>query len=340
VKVLYLDHPEADFLSSIVYMGLCQELGPENVVDYPFKRSFHGEVHRYPSPYAIDLSGEGLPWQRLAKEGPGSVGTTAPFDWMIPQPGREWGRGEVLARLEEFDLVVLAAPRIYNAAALRDIIAAVGRERLPPLVLVDGEDYSALRTDLVDEFKPSVYFKRELLPGHSTDKCRLEPFPFASPVPLSAPVKKDIDVLFLGGMTWASRAEACIELKREFGSRFVGGVVAHIPHREYIATIARAKVAVSVRGFGFDTLRFWEIPSCAGTMLVADRLPILKPHPFEDGRHACYFDDMGALVEIVRHALADETWRTIIAQAGNVHLRTFHTSRARAVSLLQTSLGG
>jgi hypothetical protein len=340
MKVLYLDHPEADYLSAPLYMGLCQELGPENVIDHPYKRSYHGEIHTYPSPYAIDLSGEGLPWQRPAKEGPDAMGTTAPFDWMIAQPGREWSHDEVIDRLGEFSLIVFAAPRLYNTAALRDIVRAVGREKLPPLVLVDGEDYWQIRTDLVQEFRPSVYFKRELMPG-SGSGCRLEPFPLISPVMVPPePVDKDIDILFLGGRTWGARDEACAALKQAFGDRFVGGVEGFRPgHAEYLKTLARARVAISVRGFGFDTLRVWEIPAMPGTLLVGDRLPIIRPFPLVDREHALYFGDTKELVEAVRCALEDEPWRQRIAQAGNEHFQKYHTARARAKQLLDISLG-
>jgi hypothetical protein len=319
-KVLYLEHPEADFLAAIVYMGLCQELGPENVVDYPYKRSYHGEVHRYRTPYEF--------------EPPDKMGETGPFDWMEAQPAREWTREEVVSRMAEFSLIILASPRRYNTAALEDLIGAVGRDRMPPIVLVDGEDYTDIRTDLVDRFRPNVYFKRELLPN-SYSGCRLEPFALASP--LLNPVKeveKDIDVLFLGGNTWAARGEACAALANAFGKRFVGGVSGHIPHSEYMTMLARAKIAVSVRGFGYDTLRVWEIPSCPGTLLVADRLPILRPAPLIDRKHALYFTSPEELVEVVRSALEDEPWRARIARAGNDHWREHHTARARARLLL------
>ena len=319
-KVLYLDHPEADFLAAIVYMGLCLELGPENVVDYPYKLSYHGEIHRYPTPYDF--------------EPPDKIGVTGPFDWMVAQPGREWSRDEIIARMGEFSLVILASPRKYNIAALGDLIGAVGRERMPPIVLMDGEDYTDIRTELVERFRPSVYFKRELLPN-SYSGCRLEPFALASPLlaPVE-PMEKDIDVLFLGGNTWAARGVACDALAKAFGDRFVGGVKGHIPHSEYMKTLARSKIAVSVRGFGHDTLRVWEIPSCPGTLLVADRLPILRPFPLLDREHALYFTTPEELVEAVRCALEDEPWRARLAKAGNEHWQKHHTARARARLLL------
>ena len=334
MKILYLDHPEADFLSAIVYAGLCEELGADSVVDYPFKPSYHGQVHRYPSPYTISMSpGLGLPWLRSALPDD-SMGVTAPFSWATAYPGQEWSRDEVIARLGEFDLAILASPRAYNAAALDDLVAAVGRDKLPPLALMDGEDYSTMRVDVVDKYRPKVYFKRELLPGASAP-CRVVPLPFGSPILSRDPVAKDIDILFLGGNTWPGRAQACEVLQREFGDRFVGGVKEHIPHAEYLDVIARAKISVSVRGFGNDTLKFWEIPSMPGTLLVADKLPTIKPFPFEHGVNILYFDGVGELVEAVRCALEDEPWRARVAAAGNAWLREHHTARARAQQVLE-----
>lgn len=338
-KVLWVDHPEGDYLASFVFMGLCEELGDDNVVDYPSKLSFHGLMHRYPSPYAVPVGdGGGMPWERAARAAPDAIGTTGPYEWMRPSSGRVWSRDEVISRIGEFSLVVLAAPRTYNVPALEDIIVAVGRDRMPPIVIMDGEDYSAIRVDLVQKFQPKVYFKRELMPGSGCG-CRLEPFSFATPVRLPVePVEKDIDVLFLGGASWGSRDEACNALRAAFGERFVGGVRGHVAHVEYLRMLARAKIAISVRGYGYDTVKFFEIPSMPGTLLVSDTAPIVRPAPFVHGETALFFSSPSELVEVVRHALDDEPWRQKISEAGNRHLATHHTPRARAKELLRISM--
>lgn len=323
MTILYLEHPEADFLSAMVYLGLCEILGADEVVVYPFKRSYHGETHYYPDQYS---------------DVPRPGGVTAPFDWFTAPPGgREWSRDEVIANISNFHLIVLASPRKVNVAALTDLIQAVGRDKLPHLVILDGEDYSRIRTDLIARFRPRTYFKRELLPGAGGD-CRILPCPFASQLAERSAVDKTIDVFFIGGNTWPARVQACDALQRAFGDRFVGGMQRHVPYAEYIDTIASAKVAISVRGWGNDTTRFWEIPSTPETLLVADKLPMIKPHPFEHGVHALYFDNNDHLVELVRQALADEPWRRRIAAAGNAHLRAYHTVRARAQYVLDESL--
>jgi len=340
VKVLYLDHPEADFLSAVLYMGLCEELGAEAVVDYPSKDSYKGKVHYYPSPYthavwpASDLQ---VPsWQKLAKEAPDGVGCTAPFEWMVPQSSRSWTRDEVIAGLKSggFDLAILASPRKYNTQALADLIVAVGRSAMPPIVMVDGEDYSQIRHDITEPLGIKVYFKRELLPGAGRGTLRVEPLPFASPVPARAPVDKNIDVLFLGGGSWPGRQAAVDALHQTFGDRFVRG--AGYSYSEYLNAIASARVAVSVRGHGYDTLRYWEIPSF-DTLLVADRQPVIRPFAFQHGVHALFFDTTHELVEAVRCALEDEPWQRRLAQSGNSWLRTHHTARARAKQLLAAS---
>jgi len=305
-------------------MGLCEELGDDAVVDFPYKKSFHNQVDTYPSWYPH------VP--------PGTVGTTAPFDWMRPSSGRPWSKEEVVDRIGEFDLCVLAAPRRYNVPALRDLVATVGHARMPPIVLVDGEDYDRLHTELVSEFGLRVYFKRELLPGAGCG-CRLEPFSFASPVKLPFPPQdKDLGVVFLGGGTSPDRATLCEALRAAFGDRFTGGVGPHVTHRQYLETMARARVAVSVRGWGMDTLKFYEIPSLPGTMLAADRQPLVRAHPFEDGVHAGWFSSPEELVAVARRALEDEPWRSRVAAAGNEHLMRHHTPRARARQLLEISL--
>lgn len=328
MKVLYLDHPEADFLAAVLYLGLQQELGEGSVVEYPYKPSYHGKTHHYPSSHVCD------PFP-----GQDPNGTTSPFAWMPDLPGADWGEEKVVSALQrlEFDLVVVASPRRNNTRAAKRLCDLVGRSRMPTIVLCDGEDYSDMRWDLCDLLAPHVYFKRELLPGVEMKRTvRVEPLPFASPIPAAEPKPKDIDVLFLGGGSWGSRVTVCGVLERELGGGFHGGIGRHLSYPDYLDAINRSRIAVSVRGFGHDTLRFWEIPSFE-TMMVCDRLPIRKPEPFEDGVHAAYFDGPADLVGVVRQALSDADRRERIAKAGNAHLRRHHTARERARQMLRAA---
>jgi Glycosyl transferases group 1 len=339
VKVLYIDHPEADVLSAIVFMGLCQELGAENVVDWPWKHTFHGQVYEGPIPY----------------DPPGSRGVCAPFQWMTAQGGRPWSDDEVFARICEFDLVVLASPRAYDVADLDRLIARVGRHSLKRLVHVDGEDYTAVRWDLVERFKPSVYFKLSLtehpVDGYAAFKAsasavvRLVPCPLASSLEIQ-PVAKDIDVVFLGGGNWQPRrvenvpavgppAKPALDerLAREFGS-FAGG---YRGYADFITTINRAKIAISVGGSGMEPMRTYEILSCPGTLLARERIQVITPYPFIDGVNHVAFDGTSHddIVRVLRQYLADEPARSRVAAAGNTLLKTHYTPRARARQILE-----
>ena len=342
MKILYLDHVEADYLSAIVYMGLCQELSTDNVVDWPWKATFHGQNYEGPIPY----------------DPPNNHGVTAPFPWMEPQAGRSWSDDEVCARIHEFDLVVLASPRAYNVAALARLIDRVGRAALRNLVLVDGEDYTTVRWDLVDQFRPSVVFKlstvAEPYEVYHEQKARLSPttkvvaFPLASPFVGIQPVEKTLDVAFLGGSNWRTVrqegvpaspvAKAALEsrLAREFSS-FIGGT---LPHAEYMATLNRAKVAICVGGSGIEPMRTYEILACPGTLLVRERISVLSPFPFIDGLNHAAFDGASHddVVRVVRSYLEREPARARLAAAGNDFLRAHFTPRARARQLLKESV--
>ena len=94
MKLLWLEHPEPDYVSALTYLGLCEELGAENVIDWPYKGTLHGETC----------------------EGPHGLCSPC-WSWFPPQPGRRWSDDEVFSRLQEFDLAVLASPRAWNTAA-------------------------------------------------------------------------------------------------------------------------------------------------------------------------------------------------------------------------------
>ena len=152
MKVLFLNHPESDYLEAVLYMGLCEELGADNVVDFPYKPSYHGQTHTYPSTYAGEE---------------GKTGVTSPFMWMPISSRAASSRDWVLSELSasRFDLMIVASPRSVSVSVAVEIFKMLGRDRMPPVVFVDGEDYSDLRWDLIEKLRPCIYLKRELMAG-------------------------------------------------------------------------------------------------------------------------------------------------------------------------------
>jgi hypothetical protein len=341
MKILFIDHVEPDFLAAVVYMGLRQEFGhQESVVDWPWKASYHGQNYEGPIPY----------------DPPNDRGVTSPFPWMPAHDGRAWSDDEVTSRIGEFDLVLLASPRAYNVAALGRLVDRVGRRAIRKLALMDGEDYTAVRWDMVERFRPEMYFKLSMVSkpyevyhdakARMAGSVRLLPLPLASPHAGIAPAPKDIDVVFFGGTNWRPNRQEGVaagppqngvlleRLRGEFPS-FQGG---HLGFEQYMATLSRAKIAVCVGGSGLEPMRTYEILSCPGTLLARERIDVISPYPFVAGVDHVGWTNADELCAVLRQYLADEPARAQIAETGNRFLRDFHTPKARAQYLIREAL--
>ena len=342
MKVLYVDHPEADFLAAQIYMGLCRVLGAENVIDYPYKATYHGDVHRYASPYTTDPGT--TPWSRWEQ---GGDGLTTPFDWMEPQPGRRVTRDEVLGMigLGEIAIVIVASPRAYNVPAAEDLIRASGK-LMPPVVLIDGEDYTTIRYDIAERLGVRTYFKRELVAEseqvevYHAEKARIGALLRVEPLPL-APVRvmewthTTVDVVLLGGGNCPGGKEPYEAVVRAVTDSYILG---HVPFDRFLSAVSSARIAVALRGHSQDSLRSWEMLACEGPLVAVHRHTLIRPHPFLDGVHVADFGSPSELEAVLRKYLADEPRRASIAHRGHVNLLEHHTAEARARYLLEKAI--
>lgn len=323
-KVLYLCHPEQDYGEYYLFSGLCQILGDENVVTYPFKKTYYGEIA---DDYILD---------------DGKVGYTAPADYIVAREKNEWSFGEILNRMDDFSFIVLSSARTYAVHALRDFRSYLGDD-MPALIFTEHEDGDNIRWDIINEFKPKVVFKRELL--RETTKEGIYALPFSSPVnsypQVDDSVKKH-DVFALFGMTWPLRREVIEKiLEWNLPNCYLGvdtkirgdlqeNNKKHVNYADYLTNIAHAKIAINVRGHGRDTVRRWEIPGYKTLMLICDP-GLVVPNDFEDGVHAVYFkEDLSDLREKIDYFLSHDDEREKIAEAGHIHLMKYHTNKARA----------
>jgi hypothetical protein len=328
LRILFLANPVCDYLQDLLYHGLISILGPENVVELP-------RVERYHSAPPSD--------------------TTYPHLWFdVPEPPRTPLREAVDAA----DAIVVGSLR----DGIRDLVDEILDLRSrPPVVFVDGEDDSDV---LAIVGRVDLYFKRELLlPGlanrlrearrrrrderpreHDDDELRapvgpawagdgrLRPLPlgWVGPLPRSAPT--EFDVAFLHAATSPERAAVRAQLERLSAEGIRVRLLEEGERLEwsaYMDVLARSRIGVSVRGLGYDTFRYWEIPA-AGALLLAETPRTLIPGNFVDGREAV-FAQVGRLARRARELLDADT--DAIARAGHARLLEAHTSvhRARAV---------
>lgn len=332
MKVLYLNHPEADYAGYGLYAGLCQVLGADRVIDFPSKRSYHGEIHLYPSPY---------PSRWPPEEGTVQAGGhTEPFEYAVPTDTRAHDETEIRQMLAQgaFDLTVCEGPR----KTVLSWLAAL-RGQLPRIVLLDGEDYADIHADLIDQHAIGLYLKRELFPGRPqrVGACDVKPFPFSTCL-LERPAEgeRDIDVHCAVGDTNPKRAQvrAAVERLGQAGYRVsTADTRREFPAggwwRPYVERLARSKIVVAPRGWGQDTLRRWDAPA-AGALLLQERLEIIDPCPLIDGVHKVdYRPDGTDFEETLRHWLGADEARQKVARAGQDLVFLHHTAAARARQL-------
>jgi hypothetical protein len=147
---------------------------------------------------------------------------------------------------------------------------------------------------------------------------------------LPAEMERDIRVSFVARNTRPLRSE-CARLLAEAG--FLVLLDVDISREQFCWMLNRSQIAISVRGFAWDSLRYREIPY-HGALLLSQRLPIVIPDNFVDGESAVFFDDPIDMMEKVRLLLADEGRMAAIAAAGRRLCREKHTAAARARYLL------
>lgn len=345
MKLLFLCHEETDYVEAQIYLALCEELGPDNIVDFPYKLSYHGQVHRYPSIYARN---PGATATESWKDGDVPMGETSPLPWMRAQQSREWSYAEVVGGLKAntFDAVVLTSPRATNSRILEQIIAEAGREIIQKLVMMDGEDYDAIRWDFVAKFRPSIYFKRELVPAPMDlypaqrqalqGSVRIVPLPL-TPIELRPRQPEDVftlDVAMPGG----GNVPGGVAQYQEAVSRVTNKVYFGYGRPEnYSRMLASARIAVAPKGHSQDSLRSWEMLAVEGPLVVVHRHTLIRPYPFMDGIHVLYFDGPADLESILRTYLTNENenMRATVATQGFAHLVKYHSIGPRARYLLQ-----
>lgn len=243
-KVLLLTDKDPDFGASFLYGGLALTLGPENVCENPIKPSYHQGF--YP---------------------PGEYGA---FGWL--KMGHPVHNLEQRPRLD-YDAVILENTRVLQRdnefiLCFLDKVRQTGK----PIIIHDGEDGPYFMDDqlrLCD-----FYLKRELAIPH--DNKKVIHFPFSCPDQIvKSPkqwredrAKADIDVLFLMGDSHPMRRQMYYAIKEwqkspdcklKWEARLLGSVDPALSYEEYTALIDRSKFAISMRGGGEDTVRFWEI---------------------------------------------------------------------------------
>jgi len=241
----------------------------------------------------------------------------------------------VLAQLRSgaFDLVLFGDAELnLDKKEVRRIGEAAARV---PLCIVDQrddpKDNRAAILERLGRASAFAYFKRELLTCVDFGP-RTFPLPFAYPdARLPADLKPDRP----SGVFWAGHRLSGLRglyldwIERRLELRFDN----KYSQDDYARAIAQSRIGLCFFGFGFDTVRYWELPA-HGCMLLAERLPIQIPHNFRDGESGVFFDDVHDLEHKLSHYLKHTDEAEAVAARGRDHLLRYHTASARARQFL------
>lgn len=359
MKALLLTHPEQDRGEEMLFCGLCEVLGDENVVDAPTKLALRGGIDRYRCYYhGLDSN---APWGFVG--GLGNPTASGSFPYTPTRPVIDRSRDEVfdLIRSDAFDFVIVG-PRFESLRHFRMIEHEL---RTPRIVFHDAEDYADIAPPHVGNLsRVKLYLKREFLSSWAARSWpfQVKPFPFSCAINAPAPVTKSTDVSLVAGHTHPDRHfafEAALSLENVlvdcptmgvFGTSVPESIranpAAHVDAKwsdadcrlynwqEYVDSIARARIGIAPRGHGFDSVRRWETPAF-DTLLFAQRLDMIDPYPLVDGEHCVVYSSRDELVQKLRWWLANPDELRRVALAGQTFVREHHSCAARARQLIQ-----
>ncbi len=323
MKILYVNSPEWDYMQDLLYSGFVKVCGAENVYDFPMHKRYHWIDKKYPKNLGLNRGWHSL--QRLF----------SPFP-------------------KDIDAVVVGSSKHHALKNYMSLLAKIPKS--VPVVLIDGGDQPAIGGDLIYYKSPYVLenvekvrpfdfiFKREFLPEYLKNP-RIIPLPFCmnmDRIPKPLPSQKKYDVSFWAVESDPIRTKALTLLENQFDCRQNGTTRNQKFHlykrkgRFYLEELARCKIVLHFRGGGWDTMRYWEVPA-VGSLMITPNPGIVIPNDFQDGRHVVHCkDDLSDLIDKCDYYLKNDQLRETIAQAGHLHLLTYHQDIHRAQVVIDT----
>ena len=179
--------------------------------------------------------------------------------------------------------------------------------------------------------------------GIKTKKLKkLKPFPITT---LTSPKKftknKQYDLSFIGSLHQLGVRHQYYNNLLKFQNEINNKMLIQtktIPKQQYNDIISNSKAGVSIRGYGFDTFRYWEIP-CLGSLLISQNLPLIIPNNFIDNEHALFFNDFNELkYKFLKYVVNSDEWMEI-ARKGQERFLEYHTPKKRVQYLLNVIEG-
>jgi len=165
--------------------------------------------------------------------------------------------------------------------------------------------------------------------------------PMSAPVPddtarlaLELPVEKQTDIFFAGAIHSSIRAAGFPVLQSLQAKGYSVDICeGGLPKRDYLARCARAWLAWSPEGYGWECMRHYEASLCLSVPVLSPP-GIFRHQPLMAGEHAIYYETEGdGLAKAITGALADKPRLAAMAAAARAHALRHHT-HARTVEYM------
>jgi hypothetical protein len=203
------------------------------------------------------------------------------------------------------------------------------------IIVVDGHDLSVSYPSITRQF--DKIFKREL---YQEQENTIQ-FPFAAlPETLVHGIRKEYDVLFVGSYSGQPfRVDVRDALTHFCNATNIKAVISLDPvsRDEYIDLVRKSRLVVSVRGFGWDCYRYWELPAM-GAVMLTETIPINFKNDFIDGVDCFKFatGDLNDMCNKITEALKlSHGALEKIGMSAWYKTQVYHTAQARAKFLLE-----
>ena len=314
-----------DYLQDLTYAGLTEALGRDCVAEIPFHWQYHRERRFFWGPRNLY---------------PRNLG-------YVPGPRPALGKND-------YDAVILGAAKPDALLTLAPVLESLRA----PWFFVDGGDRQDIGGDfereggkeslelfrsLCRKKRPAAIFKREIPKGLKTEGVFPLQFSFnpSRITPLAPTAEKDHKVIFWAVESSEPRKKAFKLLQGKYDCDENGSVPGRKASKytfkgdSYFRALNRTRIVLNLRGAGFDTLRYWEVPA-SGSLLLSEEPTIGIPDDFTHGKNAVFCrNDLSDMTSLIDHYLAHEDEALGIPREGQKHLLAHHTHRHRAEFILE-----
>ncbi|WP_417529236.1 glycosyltransferase family protein [Marinomonas shanghaiensis] len=314
MKVLYINTSSSDYVQDLTYSGLVKKFGKKNILDYKWNPKYHIPYKKYPKNLGY-VNGSFFSFFRSID--------FKHIDYVFLSS----------SKIESFETYLEVAPKIPS-----DV----------PVIFIDGGDSEEIGQDLEVYGASNLYdkalsirpfdfiFKREFFEDKTYDS-NVAPLPMSFNFDRLPKISQHYkyDVSFWAVESHPLRTELLKKIEEKYDC-YENGTTRNQKFSRYkrkgsfyLKELADCKITINVRGAGWDTMRYWEVPAVGGFML-SQKPKIVIPNNFENEKEVVFFkDDLTDLDDLCEYYLKNDLKREAIAKAGLRKMREHHTDEKR-----------